>query len=429
MNMKILPSELGGKIAAIPSKSHAHRALICAALSNDTTFIDCCGSSEDIDATAECLAALGADVQTDDGGFSVSRRGGKVTEPYKLRCNESGCTFRFLLPVVGALGKRANFFMHGRLPQRPLSPLYEELSRHGCALSPQGSNPFGISRQLTPGEFVLDGNVSSQFISGLLFALPLLGEDSEIRITGRMESAGYVLMTMTVLKEFGIKAAFKDNVFFVPGKQKYRSPGILRIEGDWSNAAFWLCAGAVSDSPITVTGLDLESKQGDKAVLTVLAEYGAKIRKDGDSVTVSAGMNSVAGNCVEIDAVNIPDLVPILAVVGACSEGVTIIRNAARLRMKESDRIKTVVDMLLRFGAKAIEKEDGIEIHGQRAALKGGDILSHNDHRIAMAAAIAACTLKSGNTVIRGADAVNKSYPSFFEHLRKLGGKAESIGN
>jgi len=378
-----MPGPLCGTVKAIPSKSQAHRALICAALADTPTHIECDGTSKDIEATAACLAALKTDAQC-----------------ATLHCGESGSTFRFLLPVAGALGRKSSFILEGRLPERPLSPLYEELVRHGCKLSPQGSNPFSIEGQLEPGGYTLDAGVSSQFISGLLFALPLLEGDSELRLTGRLESFPYIELTLDMLEAFGIEAEFEDMVFSIPGNQTYRSPGTVRIEGDWSNAAFWLCAGAIPGNEITVTGLDHRSKQGDKAVLEILERFGGDLRS------------------TEIDATDIPDLVPILAVVAAAAKGTTVIRNAGRLRIKESDRLVAMADMLGSLGADIRETEDGLVIHGGKP-LTGGRVSSWGDHRIAMSAAIAA-VLCTEPVLIQGAEAVNKSYPTFFEERRKL---------
>ena len=384
MDETIKPGLLRGAVSAVPSKSQAHRALICAALADEPTRIECAGTSRDIEATEACLSALKA--------------GGEGT--VILPCGESGSTFRFLLPVLGALGRKASFVLEGRLPQRPLSPLREELVRHGCILSPQGSNPFMIEGRLTPGAYTLGAGVSSQFTSGLLFALPLLDGDSELSLTGKIESFPYIELTMEMLEKFGVKIEFKDMLFSIPGGQKYRSPGTVNIEGDWSNAAFWLCANALPGNEVTVSGLDTDSKQGDKAVLKILELFGSDL------------------SGIEIDAADIPDLVPILSVVAAAAKGTTIIRNAGRLRIKESDRLAAVTDMLGRLGADIRETADGLIIHGGRP-LTGGIVSSRGDHRIAMSAAIAA-VLCTEPVVIRGAEAVSKSYPTFFEERRRI---------
>ena len=417
MNLKVFPARLNGTVNAIPSKSQAHRALICAALADKPTRVECKGESEDILATAACLFALGAGVERESGAYVVrpikrEGNGGIATLP----CGESGSTFRFMLPIVGALGRKVSFTPKGRLPERPLSPLYEELVSHGAELSPQGSVPFFAGGQLTPGRYSLDAGISSQFISGLLFALPLLDGDSELTLTGNAESFPYVELTMAMLEEFGVKAEFDGGTFSIPGGQTYRSSGVVRVEGDWSNAAFWLVAGAIGSGSVTCEGLDLQSRQGDRAILDLLVKFGAQVKPDGSAVNVSGG--KLRG--IEIDAKDIPDLVPILAVIGAAAEGTTVIRNAGRLRTKESDRLASVSAVLRALGADVDESEDGLVLHGS-AALKGGEVSSYGDHRIAMSAAIAA-TVCAEPVVIHGAEAVNKSYPGFFDDLRLLGG-------
>jgi 3-phosphoshikimate 1-carboxyvinyltransferase len=283
-------------------------------------------------------------------------------------------------------------------------------------LSPQGSVPFYADGRLKPGRYSLDAGVSSQFISGLLFALPLLDGDSELTLTGTAESFPYVELTVAMLKEFGIKAEFDGGAFSIPGRQTYCSSGVMRIEGDWSNAAFWLGAGALGSGSITCTGLNMQSRQGDRAVLELLAKFGAHVKTNDSSVTVSGG--KLRG--IEINAKDIPDLVPILDVIAAATEGTTVIRNAGRLRTKESDRLAAINAVLHAFGADVSETEEGLIIHGS-AVFSGGEVSSYGDHRIVMSAAVAA-TVCAELVVIHGAEAVNKSYPGFFNDLRLLGG-------
>ncbi|MDR2733461.1 MAG: 3-phosphoshikimate 1-carboxyvinyltransferase [Spirochaetota bacterium] len=428
MNIKILPGRLGGTVDAIPSKSQAHRALISAALADAPTrviFGERCTSvgtfpdeSGDIAATIACLSALGARIEREPNGYTVYPLQCAYDDA-ALSCAESGSTFRFMLPIVCALGRRASFILEGRLPQRPLSPLYEELVRHGCELSPQGSTPFHAAGKLISGQYSLHAGVSSQFISGLLFALPLLDGASEIRLIGRAESFPYIELTLAMLEKFGIQIKFDGTVFSVPGGQKFRSPGTARVESDWSNAAFWLAAGAQGEG-VTCAGLSMESRQGDRAILDILSGFGARVETSDNAVTVSGG--KLRG--MTIDAEDIPDLVPILAVTAAAAEGETVIRNAARLRTKESDRLAAIASVLGGLGADICETEDGLCIHG--GALTGGEASSWGDHRIAMASAIAA-SIACGPVVIRGAEAVGKSYPGFFEDMRALGGSIEIL--
>ena len=392
MIKQITPSPVCGEVAAISSKSMAHRLMICAALAEDPTEVVYQTTNKDMEATKACLAAMKAG-QT------------------PLHCGESGSTLRFLLPVVAALGLDTEFFMEGRLPDRPLFPLDEQLMAHGAKLTKDGAT-LKVCGKLTPGEYTLPGDVSSQYISGLLFALPLLDAPSTLTVTGKVESAPYIAMTLDALKQFGIHIEQENNVYHIP-PCAYRSPGRAFVEGDWSNAAFWLCAGAIA-KPVTVTGLDPNSLQGDKAVFDLLRQFGASCTGEGDRFTVCPG----ALHGIDIDAAAIPDLVPILCVVAAKAEGTTTIYNAGRLRIKESDRIESVCKMLSALGADIAPTDDGMIIRGGEP-LSGGTVDSCNDHRIAMAAAVASSICQETVTVL-GAKAVEKSYPHFWEDFEKL---------
>ena len=391
MTQTIPRSHLSGSIPAIPSKSAAHRLYICAALANTPTVITCDGTSKDIEATKACLAAM------------------QAGQPI-LPCGESGSTLRFLLPVVAALGLEADFRMEGRLPQRPLAPLDEQLQAHGVTLTRPQPDLLHVSGRLTPGAFTLPGNVSSQYISGLLFALPLLDGESTLTVTGAVESAPYIAMTLDALHQFGVRPELHNNVYTI-APTPYVSPGIAAVEGDWSNAAFWLCAGALS-GPVTVTGLNPDSLQGDKAIFEILSRFGANTQQTDGSFTVSPGPLTA----IDIDAAAIPDLVPVLSVAAAAAKGTTRIYNAGRLRLKESDRIQTVLAMLRSLGADAEETADGLLIHGGKP-LSGGTVDSANDHRIAMAAAVAGTLCP---VTVTGAEAVQKSYPKFWEDYEKM---------
>ena len=388
MTKNMTPHPICGKIEAISSKSMAHRLMICAALAKEPTNVIYRTTNKDMEATKACLAAVKAGEKP-------------------LRCGESGSTLRFLLPVVAALGLNTEFYMEGRLPDRPLAPLDAQLTAHGAALCKDGRT-LRVSGKLTAGDYILPGDVSSQYISGLLCALPLLDAPSTLTVTGKVESAPYIAMTLDALKTFGIDVRIEGNVYHIPSKP-YVSPGNVTVEGDWSNAAFWLCAGAISQK-VTVTGLDANSLQGDKAILELLKDFGANCTEDTVSPAPLHG--------IEIDASAVPDLVPILCVVAAKAEGETRIYNAARLRLKESDRIESVCNMLSALGADITPTEDGMIIHGGRA-LTGGTVDSCNDHRIAMAAAVASA-ICSGPVTVLGAEAVEKSYPHFWEDFEKL---------
>ena len=421
MDIKIMKSADGGRVSAIASKSQAHRLLIGAALAFGPTHLVCGETSDDINATVRCLTALGAHITTNGSAFDITPIPRPVPTGHTLDCGESGSTLRFMLPVACALGSGATFLMSGRLPTRPLSPLYEELTGHGCALSMKGKSPLYTGGQLSGGRFLIPGNISSQFISGLLLALPLAREDSLIDIGGIVESRPYIDMTLSALKIFGVTVKANVHSFTVPGRQSFTSPGECVVEGDWSNAAFWLALGAVGPKSITVTGLDVSSPQGDKAILEFLKRFGASVEASGDTVTVSRGDL----NGIDINAGDTPDLVPILAAVAAVSAGQTVISKADRLRIKESDRLKTVTETLSTLGADIAETEDGLIING-KPQLHGGVVSSHGDHRIAMMTAVIS-TACSEPVTIQDAHAVNKSYPGFFEDFSGLGGAVQAL--
>ena len=397
MNVTITPRPLLGTIAAIPSKSQAHRLLICAALAEEPTDLRCAALSRDILATADCLRALGARVDRTPEGFSVVP--GPRPERAEADCGESGSTLRFLLPVAGALGVDTTFFLHGRLPQRPLSPLWEEMERMGARLSRPTGDTVRCQGALQPGAYTLAGDVSSQFISGLLFALPGLPGDSEIRLTGSIQSKPYLDMTVAALRTFGIEISEGGRGYQIPGNQHFRSPGTLTVEGDWSNGAFWLTAKALG-SELRVTGLDSNSPQGDRAAEALLLQI---LTRGGD-----------------IDVSQIPDLVPTLAVAAALGGGVTRFVGAGRLRIKESDRIASVSAMVRSLGGRTEEGPDSLTVYP--TGLRGGTVSAENDHRIAMAAAVASTVCREPVTIL-GAEAVEKSYPAFWQDFRSLGGK------
>jgi 3-phosphoshikimate 1-carboxyvinyltransferase len=427
MNIRIVKPVQGGTLSAITSKSAAHRLLICSALANKETFLRCPQRSQDIDATAGCLQAMTAGISYEKDGFYITPLKKEIentNHEYTLDCGESGSTLRFLLPVCGALGLRTSFHMGGRLPSRPLSGLYEEMEAHGCTLSAQGSSPLICEGKLKSGNYSLPGNISSQFVSGLLFALPMLEGGSNIRVTGVLESRPYVNMTLEALNLFNVKIEETENqTFLVKGGQSYHSPKTICAEGDWSNAAFWLSAGAVGEGSVTCIGLNINSCQGDRAITKLLTRFGAQVSCEDDKITVSPG----ALRGIDIDAADTPDLVPVLAAVASVAQGETVIRNAGRLRIKESDRLHTVATSLSSLGANIKETEDSLIIQGQKT-LSGGETESFGDHRIAMTAVVisAAC---SGHVVIKNAQAVNKSYPGFFEDFKTaLGGVWEREG-
>ena len=413
MKVTVTPAKLSGKIAAIPSKSYAHRFLICAALSDGCCEIWADRTSADIEATARCLCAMGADITRRGGVYAVSPASGEKTEVLPaLDCGESGSTLRFLAPIASALGG-GTFTMSGRLAERPMDPLNAALCAHGMTVKKSG-NTVTYSGKLTGGEFLIPGDVSSQYISGLLMALPLCG-GGEVRLTSPLASAPYVDITVDAMRAFGVSVGRGEGRYTVAPGQKYRRCDPC-VPGDWSNAAFWLISGAA------VTGLDLNDAQGDKAILDRLADMGAKADFSSDGACCIDGLDRLHG--CEIDAGDIPDAVPALAVAAARAKGETRIFNAARLRAKESDRIATVCAMLTAFGVQNRATDDGIVITGRAVALLSCTVDAANDHRIAMAAAVGA-SFADGPVYITGAEAVNKSYPDFWDDYKKLGGQID----
>lgn len=421
MTVKCTPSVLSGTIKAISSKSHAHRVLICAALSQNKTKIYCNVMSKDIAATIDCLKSMGTEIFVDGDTITVIPK--EFNKKSDIDCNESGSTLRFLMPVVSALGIDATITGRGRLPQRPISPLKEEMEKKGVTFHTDNNFPLQLTGQLQSGEYEIQGNISSQFITGLLFALPLLDGDSKIKLIPPVESKSYLDITISVLRQFGIEIEEKENLYIIKGNQKYISPEEIKVEGDWSNASFFLCAGALSEKGVTVTDLDINSPQGDKKILDVLSLMGADVTVNRNEVTVKK--NKLKG--ITVDASDIPDAVPIISVVATACNGDTKIINAGRLRIKESDRIKSVLDMLLSVGADAEETPDGIIIRGGKS-LVGGVVNGYNDHRIVMSASILS-SLCEKDVIITDSNAVEKSYPDFFADFKKQGGNANVLND
>ena len=392
MDITISPRRLRGDLTVIPSKSQAHRLLICAAFSDKPTLLQCAETNRDIEATADCLTALGAKIIRTDSGYTVFPVKA-VPEQAELHCRESGSTLRFLLPVAGALGVDALFTMEGRLPQRPLSPLWEEMERMGCTLTRPTSDTIRCTGKLRPGAYRIDGGISSQYITGLLLALSLLGSGSQLEITGKAESRPYIEMTKSAISLFG---GDPDH----PGEKRFHSPGAVSVEGDWSNGAFFLAANELG-SHLNLRGLDPDSPQGDRAVLGILP--------------------LLRSGAPRVSAADIPDLVPILSVAAASNHG-AVFTDIRRLRMKESDRVASVMAMLKSLGGRAEADDNTLTVFP--SGFTGGVVDSFNDHRIAMSAAIAA-TVCTGPVTVLGAECVSKSYPGFWEEYRRLGGNYE----
>lgn len=392
MDILIHPSSLNGTITAIPSKSQAHRLLICAAFADAPTSLECSETNRDIEATVDCLRALGTSIRREGVYYHIDPIA-YLPDKAVLNCCESGSTLRFMLPIVGALGIEGTFQMEGRLPYRPLSPLWEEMERMGCLLSRPTENTILCTGKLKAGTYKIDGGVSSQFITGLLFALSLLQEQSDLVITGKTESKPYIDMTHLALMQFGVCTP-------PLGRKILRTPGALKVEGDWSNGAFFLAASAIGNS-VNVENLNPNSAQGDKSCVQI--------------------MKALKLEHTFVDAADIPDLVPILSVVASFHHG-AVFHNIQRLRAKESDRVESVCAMINSLGGRTESDESTLTIYP--SAFIGGTVDSCNDHRIAMAAAIAA-TVSSGPVMIKQAQCVNKSYPTFWQEYKHLGGKYE----
>lgn len=404
MEIRITPRKLAGAVTPPPSKSMAHRAIIAAALSGGISTLENMAFSQDIEATLRCMAAMGTGAETiaphtlriHGPGHSIPQSG---PLPH-FDCGESGSTLRFLLPVALAVTGGGVFTGRGRLMERPQAPYFEIFRQQGIHWQ-QEDGTLTVQGRLRPGSFSLPGNVSSQFVTGLLYALPLLEGDSEILLTSPLESRPYVDMTLETLRSAGIQVENRNyEAFTVPGRQSFRA-GDRVMEADWSQAGFWYAA-CFLDNPVDIRGMNPASAQGDKIVSN---HYWLLARPDGDT---------------EIDISGCPDLLPPLAVMAALRGGATRFTNAARLRIKESDRLATVCRMLTALGVRAEEGPDSLTVYGG-AALTGGTVDGANDHRIVMAAAIAA-TACGGEVTILGAEAVNKSYPSFWEEYQRLGG-------
>ncbi len=418
MIISVSPARLSGVIPAIVSKSDAHRRLILAAFADAPTTFSLVGGSDDIWATVRCLEALGAKIEKGKNKITVIP-GPEVSEAH-LFAGESGSTLRFLLPVAMAKCEKAHFSGVGRLPERPLTHLISAMKAGGTAFSGE-KLPLTAAGKMKSGVFTVPGNISSQYVTGLLMALPFLDGDSEIIVEGELASKAYVDITLLTMRDFDLTVHAAKTGYFVPGNQVPKSKGHMNIEGDWSNAAFFLAAGAISQKPVTVTGLSPDSPQGDKAICELMEKFGAKVEKTENAVTVSGG--NLTG--CEIDIDKTPDLIAPLGVIAAYAKGKTVFYNGARLRIKESDRIETMKNLILSLGGQAEETEDTLTVYGG-GTLSGGTVDGANDHRIVMAAAIAGSASESGARIL-GAEAVSKSYPGFFEDFNSTGGNANVI--
>jgi 3-phosphoshikimate 1-carboxyvinyltransferase len=415
-NVVIKPSKLTGSIKAVSSKSICHRAVISAALGNSTSKISNIIFSKDINATCSVMNNFGADIRVENENIFVKGINGNKVKSNVMDCEESGSTLRFLIPLALIKGEEITFTGKGRLIERPLTPYYDIFNSQGIQyFTDRGLLPLTVKGMLKPGNFSVRGDISSQFISGLLFALPLLSSDSTINISTNLESKGYVDLTIDMLNRFCVKIENDDyKSFYIKGGQSYISTD-YRVEGDYSQAAFWLAAGVLGNE-IQCYNLNINSLQGDREIIDIIQNMGGFIKCDEDKII--ALPSNLKGT--DIDVSQCPDLVPILTVLAALSEGTTRIYNAARLRIKESDRLKAITTELKKIGADIDEMEDSLIIRG-KSQLTGGTVDSWNDHRIVMALAIASIRC-SDNLVITNSNAVDKSYPHFFHDFEALGG-------
>lgn len=397
--VKIENSILNGTVTAPPSKSAAHRALICSFLAGGGSVSPII-NSKDMQATTGVIDAL--------------KRGDST-----LNCIESGSTLRFMIPVAASLGKNVTFTGEGRLPERPVGEYLEILPKHNVKVESNGFLPLSISGKLTNGTYEAAGDVSSQYITGLLLALANVDGDSAVILTTKLQSKPYVDMTVKVMADYGVDVKETEFGYLIHGNQQFKKLDYT-VEGDWSQAAFFLVAGAIGGN-ITVNGLDMNSTQGDKEIVNVIRNFGGNITVDDNEIRCFGG--ELKGT--EIDASDIPDLVPIIAVLAAFAKGKTVIKGAERLRYKESDRIESVVQNLKLLGAQVQETTDGMIINGGKK-LNSAKLKGFNDHRIVMAFSVAGLYI-DGAVEIDDAESINKSYPSFFEDYNRLGGKADVL--
>lgn len=409
MDIKITPKKLHGKVTVPPSKSVAHRMIIAASLADGTSTISNLYPSVDILATMDCMRALGAKIDF-EGDTAVIEGIKNIPDKAVLDCHESGSTLRFLIPVACALGVNSDFLGSAKLPQRPITPFVEEFPKHGITFdfskAKSGETlPCSVSGKLTAGRFEINGGLSSQFITGLMFSLPLLDGDSEIILTSELNSKPYIDITLGVLRDFGCGIAETESGYLIKGNQRLK-PFSGKVEGDFSQAAFFRVARSLG-SDLIILGLNENSLQGDRKIMEICDDFD-KNREP-----------------FEIDCSDIPDLVPILTVLACFGKGTSRLTNVARLRFKECDRLSVTAECLNAIGGKVTVHEDSLEITGVNS-LKGGEINGHNDHRIPMSMSIAA-TMCEQPLIIRGAECVRKSFPNFFEVYRSLGGKVEEI--
>ncbi len=413
------PSSISGSISIPPSKSFLHRAVICAALAGGKSEIYPIVFSDDVLATINAVKNLGVDVNIAGGDRLTLHRGAFANKQIDIDCGDCASTLRFLIPIASALGINVKFKRSISLAKRPIKYYLEVLASNGLNYKLNSDNSIDVSGKLQAGKFSLRGDISSQFISGLLLTLPLLDDDSETNITSKLESEAYVDMTIAVMKNFGVEVEKKGNNFYIKGKQEYKACK-YHVEGDWSQAAFFMAAAAINGN-IRIKNLNKNSLQGDKKILDLLSDFGANIYWD--AVDLCIKKSKLQG--INIDASQIPDLVPILSVVAAYANGTTKINNATRLKYKECDRLKAIYLQLKSLGVDIEKFADGLAINGNKS-YNGGVLSSHKDHRMVMALSVMALRLKNSLKIL-DAQSINKSYPNFFRDYNSIGGKSSVL--
>lgn len=407
---------LKGEVVIPPSKSLSHRAIIAAGLSEGSCKVENIIQSQDIIATTKCMSQLGASFVEVDGDLEVvgAKRPLTVNESV-FKCHESGSTLRFMIPIAMLAGGKISFEGKGKLMTRPLDPFFNIFDKQGITYEYNGSLPLGVEGSIKPGVFKIPGNISSQFITGLMYTLPLLDGASEIVITTPLESKGYLDLTIDVLKSFGVKIINDDyKRFIIKGRQEFKAVD-YRVEGDFSQVAFWIVAGLINGD-LTCLDMNENSSQGDKEVLDIVKRMMGDIKVTSDKIIVKKSETKET----VIDGSQCPDIIPVLTVLAAVTPGVTRVINAKRLRIKECDRLNAITTELNILGANIEELEDGLIITGVKQ-LKGGKVKGWNDHRIVMSLVVASLVCEEP-VYIEGCKAINKSYPHFFEQFKQLGG-------
>lgn len=423
MKVLIRPKKLSGKIDVVPSKSYSHRAIIAASLAEGRSIIKNVIFSNDILRTIECCRAFGANIEVFDNYLIVYGTSEIKRINNSINAGESGSTIRFMIPIMLVNPDSMEFKGENHLNNRPLDSYFEIFDKFKIEYSHPNDSymPLLTNGGLKPGVYEIRGDVSSQFITGLLFALPLLSGDSSIKITTKLESKSYIDLTLDILKKFNINITNNNyEEFKIPGNQKYL-PCDYTVEGDFSQAAFFLVMGALGND-ISLGCMNLNSLQGDRKILDDIKALGADIVIDGD--VIKAIPSNLEGNIIDFS--NSPDLGPVLSVLASVCNGNTTFINAKRLRIKECDRITCVKEELLKLGAIVSESLEEMYFTGVNTLHGSMELETHNDHRIAMALAVAS-TICSSPLLISGAECVKKSYPHFWEDFKKLGGDFDEL--